>query len=104
MTYEYPGKNSGSYLIATEMLHFLAQCRDPPHKPSSQFRLETLYKDSVTEYDEWDHIFRIPMLVLFQYVMRNWRSSATATLGINVTLHTTSSLQFCSSHMGGKLI
>jgi hypothetical protein len=38
-------------------------------------------EDSITEYDEWDHIVRIAMLGLFQDVMRNWRSSATATLG-----------------------
>jgi hypothetical protein len=35
---------------------------------------------TVTEYDEWDHIVRIAMLGLFQDVMRNWRSSATATI------------------------
>jgi hypothetical protein len=56
------------------------------------------------EYDEWDHIVRIAMLGLYQYVVRNWRSSATATLGTDVTLHTSSSLQFCPSHIGHKLI
>jgi hypothetical protein len=25
----------------------------------------------VTEYEQWDHIIRIAVLVLFQYVMRN---------------------------------
>ncbi len=58
----------------------------------------------VTEYDEWDHIVRIAMLALFQYVMRNWRSSTTVTLGTDVTLHTTSSLQFCPSHIGHTLM
>jgi hypothetical protein len=37
-------------------------------------------------------------------IMRNWRSSVTPTLGTDVTLHTTSSLQFCLSHIGHKLI
>ncbi len=53
----------------------------------------------VTEYDEWYHIVRIAMLGLFQDVMRNWRSSATTTLGTDVTLHTThqsSSARFTS--------
>jgi hypothetical protein len=59
---------------------------------------------SVTEYDEWDNIIRIDMLGLFQDVMRNWRSSATVTLDTDVTLHTTSSLQFCLSHIGHTLI
>jgi hypothetical protein len=59
---------------------------------------------TVTKYDEWDHIVRIVMLGLFQYVMRNWRSGATATLGTDVTLHTTLSLQFCPSHIGHTLI
>jgi hypothetical protein len=44
--------------------------------------------NTVTEYDEWDHIFPIARLGLFQDVMRNWRSSATATLATDVTLHT----------------
>ncbi len=42
----------------------------------------------VTEYDEWDHIVRIAMLVLFQYVMTNWRSNAIANRGTDVTLRT----------------
>ncbi len=59
---------------------------------------------SVTEYDEWDHIVRIAMLGFFQDVMRNWRSSATAPPGTDVTLHTTSSLQFSPSYIGHTLI
>ncbi len=40
----------------------------------------------VMEYDEWDHIVRIAMLVLFQYVRTNWISNAIDTLGTDVTL------------------
>ncbi len=72
----------------------------------TKYSLKTLKLTNryVTEYDEWDHIVRIAMLGLFQDVMRNRRSSASATLGTDVTLNTTSSLQFFPSHIGHTLI